>query len=461
MDELSVCDKILSHGYEEGADFVGIQVIQDNLRVIDLKNNHLFKALQAVDQGTIVRVLKHGSWTYSSSTGASRSAILKASEDAFRTARKKSAALKPISIAACNSVSDTVEVKVEKNPHHVDTETIVRFLLRLYQKIKSKSTRRKLAVSLRYFELTRKSCLMTSDGIVINMEIPRINIFAIALVGYRVVQKSWMVTGGFEHLEQFPIGDFATEIARKANDVARVVNVYPGRFMAILDPSLASLLIHEVIGHSIEADNVSISSRSFRRRMLDSRVANDEVTLVDDASIKKSPAFYPYDDEGVKTQKNVIIRKGVLACFLHNRETAYKFGTVSSGNARLQDHTGPPLVRLSNTYLDNGSWTIDEMTQNISLGVYLCGCITGRSDAESGYYLVKSERGFLIRNGNVEDKLGPVVIAGQIQDFLANIVGVGNDLEFFPMLCRKQGQAVPVSGGGPHLMIKDILCWGG
>jgi len=164
--------------------------------------------------------------------------------------------------------------------------------------------------------------------------------------------------------------------------------------------------------------------------------------------------FYPFDDEGVKAEKRVIVENGVLKDFLHSRETAVAFN-AKPGNARA-DGLSFPLVRMSNTYLAEGDYSFEELLEIARNGVYLVGSRGGETNPATGYFQFNAQYGYIIRNGELCEMIRDVSLSGNTLEILKDIK-IGKGLEFDPGFCGKEGQVVPVADGSPPALIKALV----
>ncbi|MEM3342161.1 MAG: TldD/PmbA family protein, partial [Thermoplasmata archaeon] len=173
-----------------------------------------------------------------------------------------------------------------------------------------------------------------------------------------------------------------------------------GSFRVLLHPAVAGTLVHEVIGHSAEADSVQAKDSYFAGRV-GTEIASPEITIVDDATLKGKFGTYSYDSDLVRSNKTVIIDKGVLKNILHSRETAYRAGIHSTGNSRAQSYEYLPTVRMSNTYLAAGDWGLDEMMDDRKIRYVMIGSGGGEVNTLGGEFTFGCEYAFKLRKGEV------------------------------------------------------------
>ena len=224
----------------------------------------------------------------------------------------------------------------------------------------------------------------------------------------------------------------------------------------VLDPELAGVFVHEAVGHASEADLVLEGSSVLENR-IGEQVASPLINVIDDPTLHEY-GYYPFDAEGVQSAKTMIIKDGILDSYLHSRETAGHLGGTP-GHSRGQGYS-IPVVRMSNTYIDNGDATFEEMLEDVENGMYLIGSRGGQVNTGEGVFQFNAEKGYLIENGELTALLRDVSLSGKTLEILKNITTVGNDLTMHSGRCGKNGQLVPVTDGSPHISISKALVGG-
>jgi TldD protein len=179
---------------------------------------------------------------------------------------------------------------------------------------------------------------------------------------------------------------------------------------------------------------------------------------VDDPGIHEF-GFDPVDAEGVAVCRTEIIKNGVINAFLHNRETLTYVGNGIAGHARAMPGE-PPLVRMSNTFIENGDATEHEIFEECENGILLKGSRGGQVDPGRGIFQFNAEYGYLIKNGECTKMVRDVSLSGEILSTLHGISLCGNDKTMSPGYCGKGGQSVPVSDGAPHILLCDAVVGG-
>jgi len=245
--------------------------------------------------------------------------------------------------------------------------------------------------------------------------------------------------------------------AQVAVDLLSAGHAKGGRMRAVLDPELAGVFAHEAVGHASEGDLVQEGNSVLAQKTGES-IGNNRLTIVDDPSIPEF-GFEPFDAEGVAVRYTEIIKKGVVNAFLHSRETLAAVGNGIAGHARAMG-AEPPLVRMSNTYIENGDSTREEIMEVCKNGILLKGSRGGQVDPGRGVFQFNAEYGYLIENGECTRMVRDVSLSGDILSTLHGILLCANDRAMHPGYCGKGGQSVPVSDGAPHVLLDNAVVGG-
>ncbi len=253
------------------------------------------------------------------------------------------------------------------------------------------------------------------------------------------------------------LDEAADTIANRAVELLNAPYVEPGVYPVVLDPILAGVFCHEAFGHLSESDFVYENDRMKEIMVLGRKFGRKNLNIVDGAAVPGLRGSFKYDDEGTPAKKTDLIRDGVLVGRLHSRETAGKMGEPPSGNARAIDYRFPPIVRMTNTYIEDGDATFEDLIGDIKLGVYARNWFGGTTSMEM--FTFSAGEAFMIRDGKVAELVRPVKLTGNLFTTLENIDGIAGDLDFNQGGgCSKGGQMpLPVSNGSPHIRIQDCV----
>jgi TldD protein len=275
-----------------------------------------------------------------------------------------------------------------------------------------------------------------------------------------------VVRQGFESIHSRSDYDVLANIEDKVKSAAlRAVgqleakSVKGGQYPVILDPYLSGVFIHEAFGHLSEADGIYENPKMQELLTLGKPVAIEQLNVIDDATLPGLPGTLTYDDEGVPAQCKYLIKDGVLTERMHNRETAGKMGETPTGNARALGATFMPIVRMTNTAIESGDRSFEEMLAGIEEGVYAVRMLGGQTNGEM--FTFAAAGGYMIRDGKLAEPVSDVTLSGNVFQTLKDIEAIGNDSVYAYGGCGKAGQGgLPVSVGGPHLRIKNVVVGG-
>ena len=269
--------------------------------------------------------------------------------------------------------------------------------------------------------------------------------------------------GGYEFLNEHNLAEFVSNVSKLAFLSLHAKPPEGGRQTVIFDNKSIGLLLHECFGHACEGDFV-VSNNSVLSGLKGKEVAGENVTIID-SGVEEGGIFYPYDEEGVKKERTVVVQNGILKSFLHNRETAFEEGSCSTGNARAESSIKQPLVRQTNFYLEKGDVKPEEILEETKKGIYILGTGAkgGEVSVQTGTFTLRSGPGFVVENGETKKLVRSCVISGNILEVLKNIEQIGNDVKLHFNLfsgCKKEEQKVNVGIGGPHVKIKGVVVGG-
>jgi TldD protein len=308
----------------------------------------------------------------------------------------------------------------------------------------------------------KKSIFVSSAGSFIQQERADVTLrlMAIATDGGDVQQSALSLgsRGDFSQIEG--LHQQVAEMARRAVELLLAPQVKGGEYTVILDPVLAGVFVHEAFGHLSESDFVYENENLCQIMTLGREFGDAKLNIVDSALVPGLRGSYKYDDEGVLAAKTYLIREGKLVGRLHSRETAARMKEKPTGNARAVSYRYPPIVRMTNTYIEPGPVPFDDMIADVKEGVYASNWYGGTTSMEM--FTFSAGEACMIRNGRVAELLRPVVLTGNVFTTLKNIDAIGNDLAMNQGGgCGKAGQSpLPVSNGSPHLRIRQCLVGG-
>jgi len=235
-----------------------------------------------------------------------------------------------------------------------------------------------------------------------------------------------------------------------------------GEMPVVLGPGVTGILLHEAIGHGMEAD-FNRKNTSTYSTMLGKKVAEPFVTIIDDGTNMNLSGSINMDDEGTPAQKTVLVENGILTSYLHDKISAKYYGVKPTGNGRRQDFMNYPVPRMRNTYMLGSDATVDDVIKQAGNGIYVEDVSNGQVKIGEGDFAFYVSQGRMIKDGKLTQPIKDVNIMGNGPKMLANITMAANDLEMYfggAGQCGKNGQGVPVSFGLPTCLVKSLTVGG-
>ncbi len=315
-----------------------------------------------------------------------------------------------------------------------------------------------------YIDSFKHIWFASSQGTYIEEEVPDTNLLMEAVARQGDLIQTVSATGGgldgYQHADGLQAK--ASQAAQRAVELLSASPVVGGKYTVITEQRMTGLFTHEAFGHLSEADFVYENPRLQELMQLGKRFGVPGLNIIDDGTYPGGLGTHRYDNEGVPTRKNYLIRDGVLVGRLHSRETAAKMHEPLTGNARAVRFQHPPIVRMTNTYIDPGSAHFADMLKDIKLGVYAVDVVGGQTAMEM--FTFSAAYGYMIRDGELAELVRDVVLTGNVFDTLHNIDQIGDDLQWVansPFGCGKSDQyPLKVGFGGPHIRIQNCLIGG-
>lgn len=271
--------------------------------------------------------------------------------------------------------------------------------------------------------------------------------------------------GGRVDYQYFIQDDLAFKYADEALRLALVnleaVEAPAGTMPVVLGPGWPGVLLHEAVGHGLEGDFNRKGISAYSGRM-GQRVASELCTVVDDGTLPNRRGSLNVDDEGVPTQNNVLIEKGILKNYMMDKRNARFMGLKSTGNGRRESYAHLPMPRMTNTYMLAGESDPADIIKSVKKGLYAVNFGGGQVDITSGKFVFSASEAYLIEDGRITAPVKGATLIGNGPDVLTRVSMVGHDLKLDAGVgvCGKEGQSVPVGVGQPTLKIDELTVGG-
>jgi TldD protein len=264
----------------------------------------------------------------------------------------------------------------------------------------------------------------------------------------------------FFHTDKTP-EYFAKDAARQAIIQLDAREAPAGEMEVVLGPGWPGILLHEAIGHGLEADFNRKGTSAFSG-LIGKRVASEKCTVVDNGTLPSRRVSINVDDEGSPTQNTVLIEKGILKGYLSDKLSSKLMGMPDTGNGRRESYEHIPMPRMTNTYMLAGEDAPEDIIRSVNRGVYAVNFGGGQVDITSGKFVFSASEAYMIENGKITAPLKNCTLIGNGPDALTKVSMVGSDLQLDEGVgtCGKDGQSVPVGVGIPTIKLDKMTVGG-
>jgi TldD protein len=318
------------------------------------------------------------------------------------------------------------------------------------------------STTVRYGDSWQKVLIATSEGTLLEQEWIDLEMrFSATARDGSIVQTGRETHGsrlGFDDL--IGLDTKVQEAAQRAVTALTLPAIKGGEYTVVIDPLLTGLFVHEAFGHLSEADMAYENPDILEVMSLGRQFGPKELNIYDGALPSGHRGSYAYDDEGVPATTTALIREGELVGRLHSRETAGTLEERPTGNARCLDYNYPPIVRMTNTWIERGNVPVADLIEGISEGVYARNWLGGMTNGEM--FTFAAGEAWMIRNGKLAEPVRDVNLSGNVFQTLEDIEAIGDDFGWDESGgCGKGGQnGLAVGCGGPSLRIRNVVVGG-
>ena len=460
MLEADLVNQTLAVAMRTGADFAEIFAEDRRSSSAVLDDGRVEEVVTGRDRGAGIRVVAGDTTGFAHTADLTASGLAQAAGAAAAAARRGGGGTQTVPVSVLHTPA-RLEVRIP--PEEVSKDRKVALLTAADAAARSAGGAI-TQVSARYGDGRRRILVADSDGLFRGDDQVR-TLFSVSCVatgdtGMQTGRESAGRTAGFELFDLYDVEDMARRAAQRALTKLTAQPAPSGEMPVVVGPGGGGVLFHEACGHGLEADLVAKSASVFAGRRGE-RVAAPMVTLIDDGTMAGEWGHYGIDDEGKPAARNVLISDGVLTDYMWDRLRARKEGRASSGNGRRQSYQHLPMVRMTNTYIDNGGSEPDDIVADTSHGVYVAQLGGGQVNTATGDFVFGMTEAYLIENGRITAPIREGNLIGNGPEVLTRIDALGNDFAMgSPGTCGKDGQGVPVGDGTPTLRVTSLTVGG-
>ncbi len=458
---------VLKEALKEGGEFADLFFEQTHSSVIVCEEDRIEKAISGVDAGVGLRILFKKKTFYGFTTDPSEKSLLDLAARISRSAKeggdeKITNHLESDRKAFSSSTVSRSLGPIQRHPETLSMEERISMVKRANE-LARKLDPHVRQVKVLYRDLNQKLSISNSEGFFVEGE--RVGtVFSVQVVAAKgdMVQTGYEPVGGTVGFELFDLHspEEVAEIAvRRALLLLSARKAPTGKMAVVLSSEAGGTMIHEAIGHGLEAD-LAQQGLSVYSKKIGEKVASSLINVVDDPTLPQKRGSYAFDDEGVASKRTPLVEEGILKGYLYDRLTALEDEVESSGNGRRESYQYKPIPRMSNTMILPGKSNPDEIVRSVEKGLFVKKMGGGQVNTVNGDFIFEVNEGYLIDKGIIGEAVRGATLIGNGPQVLKEIDMVGNDLGFGIGTCGKDGQGVPVADAQPTLRIPEIVVGG-
>ncbi|WP_164219454.1 TldD/PmbA family protein [Virgibacillus sp. YIM 98842] len=456
----SLVEDVLSAALVTGGDFSEVFVEDKYTNNMTYQSSRLEKSISGRDFGVGIRIFKGLQSVYAYTNDFSKDGLLQAANTAAKAIEG-------------NQTQRNILLPAEKRM--VDTNHPVKFAPTKVKKARKLNVLRKAneiitnydpAISqaiIRLLDEEQNVLIANSEGTFVEDKRTRTRLVNVAIAS----NGSDMQTGfygpgalqGFEYIEGLDLDHYAKESARIAVTMLHADPAPSGKFPVIIDNEFGGVIFHEACGHGLEAAAVAKNNSVFANKEGE-KVASDLVTYIDDGTLKNEWGSINIDDEGEKARRNVLIENGILKGYLIDKLNGRRMNAASTGSGRRESYKYAPTSRMTNTYIEPGESTPEEIIANTESGIYAKYMGGGSVNPATADYNFAALEAYLVKDGKIDKPLRGATLIGNGAETIQKVDMVGNNLGHGAGMCGASSGSVPVNVGQPMLRVSEITVGG-
>lgn len=452
---------VLKRALRNGGDFADIFIERSTPLSIVCEDDRIEKVISGLDCGAGVRVLFGQRAAYAYSNEVSTSSLLELA-DAVSQASGAGRGQTDHHGMNLSRRKPAVDFVIQRAPETVATVQKVALITSANAAARAIDPRIRQVMAT-YRENRQHVTIANSEGFIAEDERMYLTamVHVVAMDG-GVIQTGYEPVGGFMGMELFelnPLDQAAERASRRALQMLSARKAPAGRMPVVLSSEAGGTMIHEAVGHGLEAD-LAQSGLSVYSGRIGEQIASPLITVLDDATLPGRRGSFRVDDEGTDSQRTKLVDRGILKTFMYDRLTALKDGMRSTGNGRRESYKHRPIPRMTNTMIAPGASDPDDILRATHRGLFVKKMGGGQVNTVNGDFVFEVSEGYLIENGRIGEPVRGATLAGNGPQVLMSIDMVGSDLGFSIGTCGKDGQGSPVSDAQPTLRIPEITVGG-
>ena len=452
--------RVLEAALQNGGDLAELFFESTESTRIVFEAGKVEKILEGTNAGVGLRIVFGGRVAYGYTTDLTAGGLLELAESlsgGVNGVTRKAAVAREF-----REVAVKRGFEIRRSPRDVPIETKLQWVSRADAAARAELPDAR-QVSAYSIDSRRSTLVVNSDGSAAPFEKTYLQ-FVVEVVGERGsrVESAHESDGGFvgaEFLDENPPEAIARAAAKRVKILLSAEPAPAGTMPVILSAEAGGTMIHEAVGHGLEAD-LACNGLSVYQGKIGKQVASPLITVIDDGTMPERRGSYGVDDEGTPSGKTVLIENGMLKGYLVDRVSAMKFDLPATGNGRRESFRHKPIVRMTNTYIAPGMHDPKKILEETETGIFVRAMGGGQVNTVTGDFVFAVTEGYRIVNGKLGAPIRGATLVGNGPKVLMEVDRVGTDLGFATGTCGKDGQGAPVTDAQPTLRIPALTVGG-
>ena len=458
MLEPELLRKIIKRVLRRGGDYADVFVEWKKPSYIHLEDDRIEKCVSGIEQGVGIRLIFGGKTAYAFSNELSEASLMEVADGLSRAVKGGEGGLE----MDLRKRRPEIDFIIKTPPDAVSLEKKIALVKAANMAARGESAKiRQVAVS--YRDSVQKVQIATSAGDLAEDErVQTLGVVNVVAQDGEVIQTGYEPLGGMTGFELFDgnvLEEAALQAAARAIMMLGARRAPGGRMPVVISSSAGGTMIHEAIGHGLEAD-LAGQGLSKYSGMVGKQVASSLVTVIDDATMPGKRGSFRFDDEGTPARRNVLVKDGVLMGYMYDRLMAMRLGASPTGNGRRESYKHRPIPRMTNTLLAPGASSAQDVLGSTQSGLLVVKMGGGQVNTVSGDFVFDVQEGYLIEGGNKGEPVRGATLTGNGPEILRSMDMVASDLGFAIGTCGKDAQGAPVSDAMPTVRIPDMVVGG-
>lgn len=460
MIDKNLANEILTEATSKGAEFAEIFVENNDKSGISLTNGKVDNSLSGLDFGMGIRVFYKGKTIYAYTNDFDRENLLKTAK-AVANVTKGEKGLNIIDFTK-KDYKNIDKHKITLLPSLVNKPKIVE-MLKYSSDVAFQYDKCITETSISYMHSIQDVCIINTKGIFSEDRRVRTRISINSVASSETEKQTGTVSPGalmgFEFYDSLNLEELAREASRSAVTMLKAKFCPSGKMPVIIENGFGGVIFHEACGHGLEAIKIAKGDSVFCNK-LGKKIANEKVTAIDDGTIPNKWGSINIDDEGVETQKTILIENGILKNYLVDNFYGEKIGMPSTGSCRRESYKYAPVPRMRNTYIANGKDLKEDIIKNTENGLYAKYMGGGSVNPATGEFNFSVREAYIVKNGKISYPVRGATLIGKGEEVLHNIDMVSNNLKHSEGVCGASSGSVPTCVGQPMIRVSKITVGG-